>query len=111
MDRLRAESFAGKVGIPYWGDDVGNAVVEVRPDVVVIATPDETHFEVVCQVFRRRSFCPRIVFLEKPACTNRSELDQLLDISHERAIPIVVNQSRRFHLFYQKLISHVIIIM
>ena len=82
-DRLRAENFAGRVGIPYWGDDVGNAMAELHPDVVVIATPDETHFEVVCQVFRQQSFCPRIVFLEKPACTDRSELDQLLDISHE----------------------------
>ena len=102
-DRLRAENLAGKGGIPYWGDDVGKAMAEVRPDVVVIATPDETHFEVVCQVFRQHSFCPRIVFLEKPACADRSELDQLLDISHEQAVPIVVNQSRRFHLFYQKL--------
>ena len=102
-DRERAEHFADKVGIPYWSDDVGSAMSAVRPDVVVIATPDETHFEVVGQVFQRRSFRPRIVFLEKPACTDRSELDQLLNISHERAVPIVVNQSRRFHLFYQKL--------
>jgi len=107
VDLARAKRFSDTVGIPYFGDNVGDAVTSLHPDVVVVATPDETHFEVVCEALQQRDVRPRIVFLEKPVCTDQSQLEQLLSISDETGVPILVNQSRRFDPAYHELRAQV----
>ena len=44
LDQERAAKFSHSAGIPYNSDDLSKAIAKVRPDVISIATPDETHF-------------------------------------------------------------------
>ena len=99
----RAKKFARTIGIPFSSNILEEAFAIIHPDVVVIATPDDTHFEIAHQVLVDPGWAPRIIFLEKPACTDENELTKLLRLSTERQIPIVVNHSRRFHPLYHRL--------
>ncbi len=103
LDQERAAKFSHSAGIPYNSDDLSKAIAKVRPDVISIATPDETHFDVTLKILEASSPLPRIIFLEKPACSDENELTTLLQRSAEVNIPIIINQSRRFSPLYQNL--------
>lgn len=103
IDRDKAEEFSCKSGIPYSGDDLSDAISNVGPDVVLITTPDETHFAVTSKLLTLPSPLPRLVLLEKPACSSENELNILRRMADDRNVPVFVNHSRRFSQLYKKL--------
>ncbi len=66
-----------------------------KPDIVSICTPDNTHFEITKSILDS-DFTPKIIFLEKPACNNKKQLEILIKDSNKKDIKIVINHSRRF---------------
>lgn len=62
-------------------------------DVVCIATPDETHYDILQQI---SNYKMRLVFLEKPIATNIDQADTIRQIFKRKQIPILLNYSRRF---------------
>ena len=54
-----------------------------KPDIVSICTPDNTHFEITKSILDS-DFTPKIIFLEKPACNNKKQLEILIKDSNKK---------------------------
>lgn len=68
-------------------------------DLIVIATPDETHYKIALNVLK---FNPKLVFIEKPIGCNFSEVKKIVDLYSKEQVKIMVNYSRRFFNPFQK---------
>ncbi len=62
-------------------------------DLIVIATPDETHFDILMDIVKIN---PKIVFIEKPLAKSFDEVKIITGLYEEKNIQITVNFSRRF---------------
>ena len=78
------------------------ALEELRPDLISVCTPDVTHFEVVYKILES-PFCPRVIFLEKPAMTSSKDFSTIIELAKKIDTTIIVNHSRRFDDNYQAL--------
>jgi len=97
---------AGKLAAKYrsknFSTDFAGSVERNRPDVVSICTPDDEHFGVVEKILKGK-FVPRVIFIEKPACSNIGELIQLKRLAAKRGAFIIINHSRRFEPKYKEI--------
>jgi predicted dehydrogenase len=94
LDESRADFLAEK----YDGKAYTSAVTlleDFRPDVVSICTPDNTHFHYIAMALQR-GLPPAVIFAEKPICTTRWELDQMIEMQATSGSTVIVNHSRRF---------------
>lgn len=66
---------------------------ETRPDVIVIASDDESHYEILKSA---AEYSPKIVFCEKPLTPDYSKAKEIIELYSERNIPLQVNFTRRF---------------
>jgi predicted dehydrogenase len=73
--------------------DLNEAMTKERPDIVVVAVPEEEHAPVALQVF---PFRPRLVILEKPVAPNRKEAAAIARAAARFRVPVSVNHERRF---------------
>tara|TARA_Y100000996_G_C22477235_1_gene624693 strand:- start:181 stop:1113 length:933 start_codon:yes stop_codon:yes gene_type:complete len=62
-------------------------------DLIVIATPDETHFDIAIDVLKNS---PKLVFIEKPLAKNTEQVNNIINLYKKNNIKIMVNFSRRF---------------
>jgi predicted dehydrogenase len=65
-----------------------------RPDIVSIATPDQTHFEIAMQIIAFPSV--RGVLLEKPIALSSSEARKVVQAAARENVTLAVNYSRRY---------------
>jgi predicted dehydrogenase len=63
------------------------------PDVIIVATPDETHAEILGQILH---WMPKIVICEKPLTLDYKTSVNLIRAYSEKGITLVVNYQRRF---------------
>lgn len=63
------------------------------PDLVVVATPDDTHTAVLREVVE---WSPRLVFCEKPVAARSVDVRSLALTYAGRGVPLAVNYTRRF---------------
>lgn len=89
-DGARAATEASKWDAKSYTDIEAMFAAE-KPDVVVIATPDDTHARLLTEVAARNV---RLIVLEKPAVTSDAEAARLSQIPIP--MPVVVNFRRRF---------------
>lgn len=66
-------------------------LAELHPDIVIIATPDATHADLLIQTL---SHTPKLVILEKPALTDPADAVRVTEAA--KGTPIIVNFRRRF---------------
>jgi len=71
-----------------------------HPDVVVIATPDSTHYDVLMETLDMEPL-PRLVICEKPLCEKVSEVEEIVKRYHREKVPILVDYTRRFIPYWQ----------
>lgn len=69
-------------------------------DIVVITTPDDTHYETLMEVCKLN---PRVVICEKPLCNHPEQVKEIVSLYNQKRIPLVVNFTRRFLPKYRKL--------
>jgi predicted dehydrogenase len=100
-DTQKARRCAARWQVPVAYQDVRNLLDASQPDVVSIATPDETHFSLSQQCLDHPSV--RAVLVEKPLASNVAEAIQLDALAKRLNKTIVVNYSRRFCPVYQSL--------
>lgn len=62
-------------------------------DIVCIATPDNTHYELLKNISRYKV---KLVFSEKPLAIDILEANNIREIYKTKGIPLMVNYSRRF---------------
>jgi len=99
-DEKKALSFAAKHGICHAGTDLSEIIQRSAPDIVSVTSPDETHFSIAKQLLDGSLPAPRLIFLEKPACSTMVELEELVGYSLKKRIPVIVNHTRRFDPLY-----------
>jgi predicted dehydrogenase len=63
------------------------------PDIVVVATPTETHYNTLLEVLTLK---PKLVVAEKPFCSSLKEAREIHDRYKSAGIPLLVNYTRRF---------------
>ena len=100
LDKRKALSFAAKHGIYHSSTDLSDIIQRSAPDIVSVASPDETHFSIAKQLLDGSLPAPRLIFLEKPACSTMAELEELVGYSLKNRIPVIVNHTRRFDPLY-----------
>lgn len=101
IDPDKAARFAARHGCAV-AANLQEAMDAHRPELLSICTPDATHYQVARQVLGLER-PPRLVFLEKPACAAPPELNELLALSAERGVEVVVNHTRRFDSAHRQL--------
>ena len=90
-----SKKLAEKYRIDLYESNYIDALAITKPDIVSICTPDNTHFDITISILESK-FKPKIIFLEKPACSNSNQMKELLIASNKNNVKIVVNHSRRF---------------
>jgi len=98
-DYKKAQLFANQHQCKAFSD-LGEALVRTSPDIVSICTPDSTHYEIAKKVLSI-SLPPKILFLEKPVCSNKAEFINLLELANQREILVVANHTRRFSMIHK----------
>jgi predicted dehydrogenase len=102
-DRESARAFGDRHSCA-WSVDLTALLGSGRPDVVVVATPDSSHFATAHAVLSDAA-CPDVLVIEKPVCRSREEVSELSRLSAQQSCLVVVNHSRRFDKRYQRLRS------
>jgi len=70
--------------------DIESLFSSTKPDIVVIATPDDTHAELLLTVADKGA---RLIICEKPVSASRDQSEQLRGF---HGVPVIVNFRRRF---------------
>ncbi|MEO8211537.1 MAG: Gfo/Idh/MocA family oxidoreductase [bacterium] len=78
--------------IPVY-NDYEKMCAEIKPDVVVVATNDELHFEILNKLL---SYKPKLVFCEKPLALKFEEVKEISDLYGKAEVLLQVNFTRRF---------------
>lgn len=63
-------------------------------DVIVIATPDATHYEQLLKATNRLE--PDLVICEKPLCIDLEQAREIVQLHKDKNIPLMVDYTRRF---------------
>lgn len=74
-------------------EDYKRMCEEIRPDVVVIATNDESHYQILTDLI---SYKPGLVFCEKPLSLNLNDVRKIVKLYEDNRIYLQVNFTRRF---------------
>jgi predicted dehydrogenase len=99
--KVKSQDFAARFGCESFSS-VSLALQQHQPDIVSVCTPNSTHYSVVKEILMSPNL-PRVIFLEKPACSSITELAELQILSLNKQVEIVVNHSRRFDARYSKI--------
>jgi predicted dehydrogenase len=91
LDRKKGQKEARKWKTKFY-PNVKVMLRDTQPDIVVIATPDETHADMILGALSAR---PKLIICEKPVVTKREDIERLRKIDGGDAT-ILVNFSRRF---------------
>jgi predicted dehydrogenase len=73
--------------------------VASTPDVVVIATPDESHYQLLQETL---TLAPKVVLCEKPLASNHMEVADILQKYSDAHVPVILNYYRRYHPVYKQ---------
>ena len=69
-------------------------------DLVIIATPDETHFEILKNIVINK---PKYVLCEKPLTNNFYQTEKIIKLYKKNKIHLSVNFSRRYSKYFLKI--------
>ena len=96
MDILpaKADQFANQYGCRAVSD-IDEGLSLGRPDIISVCSPDDTHFKITRNLLQS-GYKPKVIFLEKPACSDDTEYLELLKLISRTNTTIIVNHSRRF---------------
>jgi predicted dehydrogenase len=70
-----------------------DSFMQKNPDIVIIATPDSTHRELLEKTLK---YAPRLIICEKPIVENFADVENLRSTLSAYQTPVIVNFSRRF---------------
>lgn len=91
----KAEVFSKKYKCKSYSD-LKFALEQTQPDFISICTPDLSHFKIAEKILKSKN-CPRLLFIEKPICSDPTEYQKLKKLTSQKDVIIVVNHTRRFN--------------
>lgn len=74
---------------------------EVKPDIVSVATPTDTHFRIVRNAARFN--CVKVIFCEKPISSTIEEAGKMVRTCKEFQVKLGINHTRRWDPAYQRI--------
>jgi len=86
------DRFQERYALPVF-DNPELAVQELKPDIVVISTPTQTHRTILLKVVN--AYKPKIILCEKPLSYDLSEAKNMVKLCKEAGIKLFVNYMRR----------------
>lgn len=63
------------------------------PDIIVIATPDPTHVEMLEEALALK---PKLIVCEKPLAANETDAERIRNLLSKTSVPVIVNFTRRY---------------
>lgn len=90
--RSRAEAVAAKHRVPRVYDDLASMLVDARPDVVSVCTPNVSHAPIVRACLEAGAH----VVCEKPLTTTRADAAELYRLAETSSLQLVPAQTLRF---------------
>lgn len=100
-DLPRAQQCAKRWNVPGVFTDVSDLLRAVNPQIISVASPDETHQPVTRKCLEYPSV--RAILVEKPLAGSAAEARELDAIARRLGKTVVVNYIRRFCPYYQQL--------
>lgn len=86
------DRFTNKYGAPSFSN-VDDAYLVLSPDLVVVATPTDSHLEIVRDVFKFGK--PKAILCEKPLAYSLTEAQQIYDLCYQNNCELYVNYFRQ----------------
>jgi predicted dehydrogenase len=102
LDETRRRRAAERWRIPVF-DTVERLLTETDPDVVIVATPPDSHADLCLQALERRAH----VVCEKPFVCSLEEADQVLGAAVAACRQVAVNHEFRQMPIFRTLVEHV----
>ncbi|HEX2516331.1 MAG TPA: Gfo/Idh/MocA family oxidoreductase, partial [Chloroflexota bacterium] len=87
----KTQGIATQRGVPYAGSDYERMLEEVRPQAVVVATPNDVHYPMALAALRRGM----AVCCEKPLALTVAQAEELVSVAHRAGVPTAVNFTYR----------------
>lgn len=81
-------------------DDAETMLAAVRPDIVDIITPPDTHMDTIGLAI---AAAPRAIICQKPFCRDLEEAAEAARLGAAAGIPIIVHENFRFQPWYRKI--------
>ncbi len=100
LDAARLDDFSKRWGVKHTYTDFRDMLREQNPDMVTIATPPSSHFQLAQAAILHGV---KIIFCEKPVAAKLSEADELVRLAARKKVCFAVNHSRRWDLLEQKI--------
>lgn len=92
-----AKQIATKAGVPFYSD--ANAMMdEIKPDGVIIATPNNLHLSIAREAVKRDI----ATLVEKPISDNLDDAEKFVQETKSSEVPVLVGQHRRYNPFVNK---------
>src|SRR5262245_14943764 len=95
-DTARADRLARSLGVERWHQSHQELLARPDIDAVVIATPSNTHAEIVCDAAR----AGKPIFCEKPLALTIAETDRAIDAAATAGVPLQLGFHNRFRSAY-----------
>jgi scyllo-inositol 2-dehydrogenase (NADP+) len=96
VERSRKQAAETYPGITSY-DSVAGLLADAEIELVVVNTPNDTHFELARQALR----AGKHVLIEKPVATTVAELEELLNLSRQHNRHVLAYQNRRWDSDFQ----------
>lgn len=94
----KAQAFAREQGVPQVYTSVAQMLDELKPDMLDIITPPETHFKYVEQAARRRI----AVICQKPVAPTYEQAEELVRTAEKAGIFLAIHENFRFMPWYRQ---------
>jgi predicted dehydrogenase len=91
-EELMAQQFAERFGVRRCFGDVSAMIIAVRPEVVHITTPPQSHFEIARLCVEHGCH----VYVEKPFTLNTTEAEELLGLAEFRDLKVTAGHDQQF---------------
>lgn len=90
-DEAKARDYAGRHGVPKWYSDGDRLINDPEVNAVYVATPPDTHAYYAIAAMR----AGKPVYVEKPMARNYRECLDMIRVSEETGMPLLVAYYRR----------------
>jgi predicted dehydrogenase len=104
IDIQKCQSFSEKWNCTSVFTNLDKMLVERKPDVLVIATPPETHLEIIEQAIFYKI---KVIICEKPLASKINDARKIVRLAHTHKLKILTNHERRYSLDYIQVKNHV----
>jgi predicted dehydrogenase/threonine dehydrogenase-like Zn-dependent dehydrogenase len=98
-DSGNADNIAKRYGAGYSTTDYNDVIRDENVNMVIISTRHNLHAEIAIKAAERG----KAILVEKPMALNQTELDDLVNVLRETAVPFSVGFNRRFSLIIKKI--------